>query len=177
MQLLSDLQAYGKYDYLHFGGWSMDAKTIAFILLYPEDPSGNSLQRILRLDIDHGSVSTVLDSQQAGLYIDHNIALSPDGETILFSGSDLLEEEANDYLYALYRISSDGSGLRRLVNLDGWSLFQPVWSPDSSSFHVHASNHYHIIPLRYDLSGRLIGIPLFQFGRTMLSWRSAEFGK
>ena len=182
MQILSDLQAYGKYDALYFGGWSADAKTIAFIILYPEDRSGNRLQRILRLDTDTGTVSTVLDSQQAGLDVDRNIALSPDGRTILFSANTLLEEQAKDYLYALYQINSDGSGLRRLVDLDRWSLFLPVWSPDGRSFYVNAAGDYgliphgyfHMIPRRYDLSGRLTSIPISQLGRIMLSWRSAE---
>lgn len=184
MQILSDLQAYGEYGALSFGGWSADAKTIAFVMLYPEDNSGNRLQRILRLDTETRTVRTVLDSQQAGLDVYTNIALSPDGKTILFSANTLREEQAKDYLYALYQINADGSGLRRLVDLDHWSLFQPVWSPDPDrrSFYINAYGDYgllphgyfHNIPLRYDLSGRLTGISLSQLGKIMLSWRSAE---
>ena len=183
MQILSDLHAYKKYDsisfgnYLFFGGWSADAKTVAFIVSFPEDDSGSTLQRILTLDIDTGKATEVLDSQESGLSLYDDIALSPDGKKILFSGNTLLEEQENDYTAALYQINSDGSGLQRLVNYKNWLLFQPVWSPDGSSFYVNASNYYQVIPFRYDGSGRLIGMLPFQFGKSILAWRSSEFGK
>ena len=182
LQVLIDLQSYGNYDYLSFGGWSEDARaaaqSIAFTIFYPEDyDTGLGRQLILRLDPDDGDVSKVLDSQAVGLNVNDKIALSPDGKMILFTANTLPEQEEKGFWFSLYQINSDGTGLRRLVELDDWSLFQPVWSPDGRSFYVTALANHSMIPRRYDLSGRLLGIPLSQFGRMMLSWRSAEFGR
>jgi Tol biopolymer transport system component len=174
LQILTDLRSYGEYANLMFGGWSADGKTIAFSLVYYEDDAGISRQVILKLDTLTGTLSTVLDIQHAGTNKNFDIALSPDGRTILFSGSSPLEVQEQDTTDALYRINSDGSGLQRLLDSDRWLFFQPVWSTDGRSFFVNSSDYYHLIPLQYDLSGRLIRRLPFQSGRIMLSWRSAR---
>lgn len=172
---LSDLHEYGNVNWLSFGGWSADAKNIALIIVYLDYNSENEFQRILILDTDTGNVTPALDSQQAGLRIHPDIALSPDGKTILFCANTLLEEQEKDFLYTLYQINSDGSGLQRLVDLKHTQLLKPVWSPDGHSFYVNALsfNINTTIPLRYNLSGRLVGVLPFQFDKWILSWKSA----
>ena len=173
LQVLSDLHPiYGKFDYLSFGGWSADGKTIALVI-FPEDSLGRNRQLILTLDTSTGHTTTVLDSRQAGLNIDFEIASSPDGKTILFNSSDTR---------ALYQVNADGSGLHQLK--DKISV-HPVWSPDGRSFYINTINDFRLIVgpfqyfllARYDLSGRLIGVLPFQLGRWMLSWRSAPSGQ
>jgi len=144
--------------------------------LYPEDDDGKDLQRILKLDTDTGQVSTVLDSLQAGLDIYFEFALSPDGQTILFSANTLLEEQNKEHSYALYRIDADGSGLQRVAGREREAFFRPVWSPDGRSFYVSLSNYYTSLPVRFDLSGRLIGLLPFQLGRELISWKGAKSG-
>ena len=177
MRVLSDLSSYGKYDRLSFGSWSADAKTIVFTIFYPEDDSGMGRQLILKLDTDDGHVTLVLDSQEAGLNMSDKIALSPDGKIILFGANTLLEQQEKGFRFSLYQINSDGSSLHRLIALEDWSLFYPVWSPDGHSFYVNATNYYYCLPLRYDLSGRRIGMLPFPSRRSILSWRSADPGK
>jgi Tol biopolymer transport system component len=177
LSTLNDLRAYGKYDYLAFGSWSADAKALAFIIAYSESEPQSGRQLILKLDTDTGRVTQVLDSKQTKMNIGPGIALSPDGKTILFGANSPLEISENAYVSSLYQINADGSGLRRLVHFDAWSLYQPVWSPDGNSFYVNASNFYLSIPLKYDLSGKLVGMLPFKIGRTMLSWRSPPSGK
>lgn len=174
MRVLSDLGSYGKYDDLSFGSWSDDAKTIVFTIFYPQDDSGIGQQLILRLDTDDGHVTPVLDSKDAGLNVNDKIALSPDGKTILFSANTLPEQQEKGFWFSLYRINSDGSSLHRLLALEDWSLYYPVWSPDGGSFYVNATNYYYSFPLRYDLSGRFIGMLPFPSRRSILSWRSSN---
>lgn len=178
MQVLTDLKSYGNYDYLSFGGWSADAASLVFMLFYPEDyATGMGRQLILRLDTGSGDITPVLDSEAAALNVSDTLALSPDGKTILFNANTRTEQQEEGFGFSLYQVNSDGSGLRRLVETDGWSLFEPVWSPDGSSFYINATDYYRMIPLRYDRSGRLIGLLPAQSGRAILSWRGVESGK
>jgi len=177
LSILSDLRTYGQYDYLAFDGWSADAKTIVFMIAYSESEPQSGRQIILKLDINTGRVTQVVDSKQTKLNISAGFALSPDGKTILFGANSPLEISKNAYVSSLYQINADGSGLRRLVHFEAWSLYQPLWSPDGNSFYVNASNFYASIPLKYDLDGKLVGMLPFQLGRTMLAWRSAPSGK
>jgi Tol biopolymer transport system component len=174
MRVLSDLRSYGKYDNLSFGSWSADAKTIVFTISYPGDDSRIGRQLILKLNTDDGHVSQVFDSQEAGLNLSDKIALSPDGKIILFAANTLLEQQVKGFRFSLYEINSNGSNLHRLIAFEDWSFFYPVWSPDGSSFYVNATNYYYSLPLRYDRSGRLIGILPFPSRRSILSWRSAD---
>ena len=120
LQVLSNLHPfYGNFDYLSFGGWSADGNAIALLIAYPEKNPGNTLRRILLLDIDTGDVIEFLDSQRTGLeIINFDIALSPSGKTILFSGISLIEEQEKDHTDALYQVNSDGSGLHRLIDFN-----------------------------------------------------------
>lgn len=171
---LTNLGAYGDYEYLALGGWSADAKTLAFSLVYSPDEAG--IARILILDLDQETqqVTTVFDSASQKMDLDLDLALSPDGKTILFTGITLSKESKRGRLTELYEINSDGHGLQRLVALDNWYLFQPVWSPDGNSFYVNASHGTLSLPVHYDRSGKMIGFLPFQPGRTMLGWRSAR---
>jgi Tol biopolymer transport system component len=174
LQMLTNLEAYGDYQYINLGGWSADAKTIAFSLSYSPDDAGIAHVLLLEFDPETQKVTTVFDSASLKMDLNLDLALSPDGKTILFTGIAVANETGRGRLTELYKINSDGSGLKRLVAMDQWFLFQPVWSPDGSSFYVNASNYYQTLPVRYDRSGKMIGFLPFQLGRTMLAWHSAN---
>ena len=99
-------------------GWSADGRRLAFDLF----PPGRSAQLWL-MDADGSHMRLLLDDPG---YYDLDPSFSPDGTNVTFSRCRMT--------CAIYRIGSDGTGLRALTNLNPAFLdFQSPYSPDGGT--------------------------------------------
>jgi dipeptidyl aminopeptidase/acylaminoacyl peptidase len=66
---------------------------------------------------------------------------SPDGKTIIFSGNpdSTLHPDRRQGGSALFVVQTDGSGFRRLLKMDGYSLGNPEYSPDGKMISFSAN--------------------------------------
>ena len=109
--------------------WSPDGRTIAFT------GYGGGTTGVLLIDADGGSGSRVLLNRPG---YNANPAWSPDGRKITFTS----DWRAYDFLYDLYIMNADGSGIEPLLEgpffwVDGLIFyFQSAWSPDGQKIAV-----------------------------------------
>ena len=170
IHVLTDSRRYGNDAMSFWGSWSKGGEEILFQLSTHPDESGETEDSLRILDVSTGRVRTVIDESRLNLGLFRDIALSPDGRTILFTAHPL--DDA--YRSAIFRINTDGTGLRQLTEMGALIYYGPVWSPDGRSFYVGASDLENHHPEHFDLNGhRLMGL-LFQDGRSMISWRNVK---
>lgn len=97
-----------------------------------------SYSHLYVMDTEKGSGAKALTT---GFFSWSGGSWSPDGSTIIFSGNpdSTLHPDRRQGGGAIYVVQADGSGFRRLLTMDGYSLGNPEYSPDGKMISFSAS--------------------------------------